>query len=206
MTSESYKFIFACITMLVTSGCFGYINYNVLEKLGLVVDRPSTDADKKYKVILFTGVNIGLYWILTDVFSLNVTRSVLLVLFFDVVGTIVIIAPLIKLVDIIINLIRTKNGKSEIDKQATRDYIFNSNKDEAVFIYDFENKLIASGWLNYQQAADNNYFDLALVPFGTDVDDDYDNVKQVVTKDNDNSRIIVDFEKKVKIMIRYIEH
>lgn len=99
MNNELYKLIYAIITILITSGCFGYINYNILEKLTVIVDRPNNETDKKQKIMIFTGVNVGLYWILTTVLNCEISLSILLVLLFDVVGTIWIIKPLIELIN-----------------------------------------------------------------------------------------------------------
>lgn len=106
MNDELYKLIYSIITILITSGCFGYINYNILEKLNVVVDRPNKEIDKKQKIMIFTGINISLYWILTTVLNYEIALSIVLVLLFDVVGTILIIAPLAKGIDYVINIIR----------------------------------------------------------------------------------------------------
>lgn len=154
--------------------------------------------------MIFTGVNVGLYWILTTVLNYEISLSIVLVLLFDAVGTILIIAPLIKLIDLLINKIRRTSGQSYAENKATRDYIFNSDKYQAVYIFDFDNNLITCGWLDYQQAADNNYFDLALMPFSDTMNVTYENVSKKIMSDNTNSRIIVDFEKKIKIFVERI--
>ncbi|MFJ6968698.1 hypothetical protein [Ligilactobacillus salivarius] len=204
MNDEVYKLIYAIITILITSGCFGYINYNILEKLNVIVDTPNKETDKKQKIMIFTGVNVGLYWILTTVLNCEMSLSIVLVLLFDVAGTIWIIKPLIELINSLINKIRNTSGQSYTDNRETRDYVFNTNKYQAVYIFDFENNLITCGWLDYQQAADNNYFDLALIPFSDTMNVTYENVRDQIISDNTNSRIIVDFEKKIKIFVKRI--
>lgn len=201
MNNELYKLIYAIITILITSGCFGYINYNILEKLTVIVDRPNKETDKKQKITIFTGVNVGLYWILTTVLHYEITLSIILVLLFDVVGTILIIAPLAKGIDYVINIIRRIFGQSYTDNRETRDYIFNTNKIQTLFIFDFDNNLITCGYLDYQQSGDNNYFDLALIPL--DYPENQYGFEQVIEEvsKHKNSRTLVDFEKKIKIYI-----
>lgn len=201
MNNELYKLIYAIITILITSGCFGYINYNILEKLTVIVDRPNNETDKKQKIMIFTGVNVGLYWILTAVLNYEITLSIILVLLFDVVGTILIIAPLVLGIDYVINIIRRIFGQSYTDNRETRDYIFNTNKTQTLFIFDFDNNLITCGYLNYQQSGDNNYFDLALIPL--DAPENQYSFEQIVkeTSKHKDSRTLVDFEKKIKIYI-----
>lgn len=201
MNNELYKLIYAIITILITSGCFGYINYNILEKLTVIVDRPNKETDKKQKIMIFTGVNVGLYWILTTVLHYEITLSIILVLLFDVVGTILIIAPLAKGIDYVINIIRRIFGQSYTDNRETRDYIFNTNKIQTLFIFDFDNNLITCGYLDYQQSGDNNYFDLALIPL--DYPENQYGFEQVIEEvsKHKNSRTLVDFEKKIKIYI-----
>lgn len=201
MNNELYKLIYSIITILITSGCFGYINYNILEKLNVVVDRPNKEIDKKQKIMIFTGINISLYWILTTVLNYEIALSIVLVLLFDVVGTILIIAPLAKGIDYVINIIRRIFGQSYAENRETRDYIFNTNKIQTLFVFDFNNNLITCGYLDYQQSGDNNYFDLALIPL--DAPENQYSFEQVVeeTSKHKDSRILVDFEKKIKIYI-----
>lgn len=201
MNNELYKLIYSIITILITSGCFGYINYNILEKLNVVVDRPNKETDKKQKIMIFTGINISLYWILTTVLNYEIALSIVLVLLFDVVGTILIIAPLAKGIDYVINIIRRIFGQSYAENRETRDYIFNTNKIQTLFVFDFDNNLITCGYLDYQQSGDNNYFDLALIPL--DAPENQYSFEQVVeeTSKHKDSRILVDFEKKIKIYI-----
>lgn len=201
MNNELYKLIYSIITILITSGCFGYINYNILEKLNVVVDRSNKEIDKKQKIMIFTGINISLYWILTTVLNYEIALSIVLVLLFDVVGTILIIAPLAKGIDYVINIIRRIFGQSYAENRETRDYIFNTNKIQTLFVFDFDNNLITCGYLDYQQSGDNNYFDLALIPL--DAPENQYSFEQVVeeTSKHKDSRILVDFEKKIKIYI-----
>ena len=201
MNNELYKLIYSIITILITSGCFGYINYNILEKLNVVVDRPNKEIDKKQKIMIFTGINISLYWILTTVLNYEIALSIVLVLLFDVVGTILIIAPLAKGIDYVINIIRRIFEQSYAENRETRDYIFNTNKIQTLFVFDFDNNLITCGYLDYQQSGDNNYFDLALIPL--DAPENQYSFEQVVeeTSKHKDSRILVDFEKKIKIYI-----
>lgn len=201
MNNELYKLIYAIITILITSGCFGYINYNILEKLTVIVDRPNKETDKKQKIMIFTGINVGLYWILTTVLHYEVALSIILVLLFDVVGTILIIAPLVLGIDRLINLIRRIFGQSYTDNRETRDYIFNTNKIQTLYIFDFDNNLITCGYLDYQQSGDNNYFDLTLIPL--DNPENQYSFEQVIEEasKHKNSRTLVDFEKKIKIYI-----
>lgn len=201
MNNELYKLIYSIITILITSGCFGYINYNILEKLNVVVDRPNKEIDKKQKIMIFTGINISLYWILTTVLNYEIALSIVLVLLFDVVGTILIIAPLAKGIDYVINIIRRIFGQNYAENRETRDYIFNTNKIQTLFVFDFDNNLITCGYLDYQQSGDNNYFDLALIPL--DAPENQYSFEQVVeeTSKHKDSRILVDFEKKIKIYI-----
>lgn len=201
MNGELYKLIYSIITILITSGCFGYINYSILEKLNVVIDRPNKEIDKKQKIMIFTGINISLYWIFTNVLNYEIALSIVLVLLFDVAGTVLIIAPVIRLIDFLINKIRSTSGQSYADNRETRDYIFNTNKTQTLFIFDFNNNLITCGYLDYQQSGDNNYFDLALVPLDYPENQyNFEYIAEEVSK-HKNPRTLVDFEKKIKIYI-----
>ncbi|MBB1078313.1 hypothetical protein H5S09_02950 [Limosilactobacillus sp. STM2_1] len=125
-----------------------------------------------------------------------------IILLFDIFGTVIAIYPLLMLGKFIINLIRSKLlNKSEIDTRSTRDFIFNSNKFQRVYIFDFDNNLISAGWLDYQQASSNNYFDISLMPLDeSETDLDFQVVAKYVSKQKE-SRVLVDFEKKVKLYI-----
>ena len=174
MNDEVYKLVYSMITILITSGCFGYINYNILEKLNVVVDRPNKETDKKQKIMIFTGINISLYWVLTTVLNYEITLSIM--------------------------LIRT-SGQSYTENRNTRDYIFNTNKIQTLFVFDFDNNLITCGYLDYQQSGDNNYFDLALMPLDHPENQySFEYIVEEVSK-HENSRTLVDFEKQIKIYI-----
>jgi len=201
MQKELLNFTFAILTVFTTSGCFGYVNYVILEKLNTVIDRNKFESDKKLKIMFFTGLNITLYWILTSTFKISIAISIISVLAFDILGTICLIAPSIWLLKKLLNKIRTTTGQATTVATATRDYLFNTDKYQELYIFDFDNKLITSGFLDYQQAADNDYFDLSLMPMDTpDIQYDYDSVSEMASK-HENSRMLVDFEKKVKIFV-----
>ena len=151
--------------------------------------------------MVFTGINISLYWVLTTVLNYEITLSIMLILLFDVIGTILIIAPLIKLIDFLINKIRRTSGQSYTENRNTRDYIFNTNKIQTLFVFDFDNNLITCGYLDYQQSGDNNYFDLALMPLDHPENKcSFEHIVEEVSK-HENSRTLVDFEKQIKIYI-----
>ncbi|MBM6956707.1 hypothetical protein H5972_05445 [Ligilactobacillus salivarius] len=151
--------------------------------------------------MIFTGVNVGLYWILTTVLNCEISLSIVLVLLFDVAGTIWIIKPLIELINSLINKIRNTSGQSYTDNRETRDYIFNTNKIQTLFVFDFDNNLITCGYLDYQQSGDNNYFDLALMPLDHPENQySFEHIVEEVSK-HENSRTLVDFEKQIKIYI-----
>ncbi|WP_241689400.1 hypothetical protein [Ligilactobacillus salivarius] len=65
----------------------------------------------------------------------------------------------------------------------------------------FDNKLITCGYLDYQQSGDNNYFDLALIPL--DYPENQYSFNQIVEEasKHQDSRTLIDFEKKIKIYI-----
>lgn len=195
------EFIYSVVTIFTTAGCFGYINYIVLEKLNVLTDRSTFEADKKLKIMFFTGLNIAMYWLLTSTFEQSITNAIILILVFDVVGSVIVLGPLILFVKWLLNRIRRTSKQSSTLSIATRDYLFNTNMIQELYIFGFDNKLITSGYLDYQQGADNNYFDLSLMPLDTpDVDYDYEVVSRAASK-HSNSRILVDFEKKIKIFV-----
>jgi len=195
------EFIYSIVTIFTTSGCFGYINYLILEKLNILTDRSTFETDKKLKIMFFTGLNIAMYWLLTNTFEQSITNAILLILAFDVVGSIIVLGPLILLVKWLLNLIRGTSKQSNALSVATRDYLFNTNKIQELYIFGFDNELIVSGYLDYQQGADNNYFDLSLMPLDIpDVDYNYEVVSRAASE-HSNSRVLVDFEKKIKIFV-----
>lgn len=201
MQKELLNFTFAILTVLITSGCFGYVNYIILEKLNTITDRNKSESDKKLKIMFFTGLNFALYWILTNTLKVSISFGIISILAFDIFGTIFLIAPSIWLLKKSLNKIRTTTGQAMTEATATRDYLFNTDKYQELYIFDFDNKLITSGFLDYHQAADNNYFDLSLMPLDIpDIKYDYDSISKIASK-HDDSRMLVDFEKRIKIFV-----
>jgi hypothetical protein len=204
LEKELTKIIFSIISLLVTSGCFGYLNYSILEKFDAISYSSNFSDEKKLVILFFSGLNFFLYLWINTYFGTSqkgIVITIGIVLLFDILGTVIIICPLIAFGKFTLNLIRSGLlGKSKIDTRSTRDFVFNSDKYQRVYIFDFDNKLIAAGWLDYQQASSNNYFDISLMPLDepeTDID------FQLITKyaSKTESRVLVDFEKQVKLYI-----
>ncbi|WP_436666765.1 hypothetical protein [Latilactobacillus sakei] len=200
------KIITAVISSLVVSGSLGYINYILLEKLGIITFDKNSKDDKKMVLFSFSALNYGLYlWIASHVEGAahGDYRAIAIVIAIvgsvDILITPTLIAGLITLGRKAINLVRRKYlKKSASDAVLVRNDFFNTDKQQSIYIFNFDNKLITCGYLVYQGDANLDYFDLNLMPFDAPESEIlYNDVIKIASKSD--SYTLVDFEKQIKI-------
>lgn len=200
------EIVTAVISSLVVSGSLGYVNYVLLEKLGIISFDKSSNDEKKMVLLAFAALNYGLYlWVASYISGAengnykSIAVVIVIVAALDVILTPTLVAGGVVGAKYVINWIRNKfMKKSHVDSVLTRNDFFNTNKQQEIYIFDFDNKLISCGYLVYQGDAKLDYFDLNLMPF--DVSESNITFENVVeTASNKESRVLVDMEKHVKL-------
>lgn len=196
----------AVISSLVVSGSLGYVNYVLLERLGIISFDKSSNDEKKMVLLAFAALNYGLYlWVASYISGAangnykSIAIVIVIVAGLDILLTPTLIAGGIVGAKHVINWIREKIlKKSHVDSVLTRNDFFNTNKRQEIYIFDFDNKLITCGYLDYQGDAKLDYFDLNLMPFDTpETLITFENIVETASKTE--SRVLVDMEKKVKL-------
>lgn len=200
--------ITSIISSVIASGSLGYLNYIILEKLGVISFHKNSQDEKIMVLLLFSTLNYGLYLATASKVPGAsegeygaIAISILLVVILDISLTIAI-APFVvffkeSLDDLRFNLFK----KGRINTDLVRSKFFESTKVQSIYIFDFDNKLITCGYFELNPSTDWEYFDLSLVPF-YDVLENEITYEKIVEKTLDEefvSKTLVDFEKKIKI-------
>lgn len=201
------------LTALITAGSLGFINFFILKRLGVFTLRKSNEQDTKHFLLLFSLLNYVIY-LLSFIYIKNrfINLEELLVIAISIVLTIVLTILLSLFIFPIIadgfnktlNFLRKNKQLSEINHRGPRDIVFNNDKYQAVFIFDFNKTLISSGYLEHY-SNESDYYEITLVPFDEEPYlNSYDRVKKFSESEADRDRdinILLDFEKKLQYFI-----
>lgn len=201
------------LTALITAGSLGFINFFILKRLGVFTLRKSNEQDTKHFLLLFSLLNYVIY-LLSFIYIKNrfINLEELLVIAISIVLTIMLTILLSLFIFPIIadgfnktlNFLRKNKQLSEIDHRGPRDIVFNNDKYQAVFIFDFNKTLISSGYLEHY-SNESDYYEITLVPFDEEPYlNSYDRVKKFSESEANQDRdinILLDFEKKLQYFI-----
>lgn len=201
MTQE---FILSTLTLFISSSCFGYLIYFIVENLGAVSYTAQRQDEKRMLIMLFSGLNIAFYLLINHWLgqgTKEVAFTVLLLLLCDIAAGFILANCIAQLKIWIFQIRKNILGMSRPENRSARDYLFNTSKVQTLFIFDMDNNLINAGYLDYQEPAINNYFDLTLYPLKEPVGKvTIEKVDQAACNHKD-ARILVDFEKQIKIYV-----
>lgn len=53
--------ITSLLSSLIVSGCLGYLNYSILEKLGTISFHKNSQDEKRMLLLMFSALNYGMY-------------------------------------------------------------------------------------------------------------------------------------------------
>lgn len=201
------------VTALLTAGSLGFINYFVLKKIGILIFRKSNEQDKRHFLVFFSLLNYIIYLLIylfvkklpTDIGELfDISISVIFTLLITLILSIFVFPLIANKFNKLLNYIRQSNGMSIIEHRSPRDIALIDSNSKSVFIFDFNNLLISSGYLeNYSN--DSDYYEIILVPF--DEKPYLDNFEKVKAYSESNDadkkdiKILLDFEKKLQYFI-----
>jgi len=195
------------ISSLIVSGSFGYFNYLILKGFDIINISENTKDEKIPILMLFGAMNYGIFLWLGNSFLHGIPKGdfgqiaigILCVFILDLVATPIVIIPIILLLRYIMNWIRSLVGKSKTISPNTRDDFFESNKTQNIYIFDFNNKLVACGYMSQVDSVSSNAFDMQLIPFYDEEEKNvtHDKISALATKED--CRLLIDFERKLKI-------
>lgn len=195
------------ISSLIVSGSFGYFNYLILKGFDIINISENTKDEKIPIPMLFGAMNYGIFLWIGSSFLQGISKGdfgqiaigILYVFVLDLVATPIIIIPMVLGLRHIMNWIRGIMGKSKTTSPNTRDDFFESNKTQNIYIFDFNNSLVACGYMSQVDSVSSNIFDMQLIPFYDEEEKNvtYDKISKLATKED--CRLLIDFERKLKI-------
>lgn len=199
------------IGLLAATGGLGFINVQILYKLGAIELNKLNGDNKKVQLLGFSVINYALYllifWVLNETLSkLNddvlVALAILATLLVTSIFTVCVFWPTVVGMTKLLNKLREKfSKKTAIDEVSTRYDFFSVNAYQEIYIFKFDGTYIASGYTGYVQSSDFDYFDLTLHPFNGRAEESMVNIQKRASSESENPQELIDFEKQIKIFM-----
>lgn len=205
------------LLIVVATGIPGFLSYAYLSQLGIILFSKNEKDDKVIVLSIFSFLNIGLsfclfYWITGIEPSKSMVLSSVLKLFIitlivSAVLTLTIYPYLLKKMKKTIEIYQEKNNIDVASNQTVIDKIINNSeyKFKAVYIFDFENNFIESGYLKRYSGEETAGFQISLVT-DTFYNDENPTFNEVLKEFNSSqtpeaNELFLDLDKKIKIFI-----
>ena len=197
------------INQLITSGGIGFINLFLLIRLDYINFSKENKEDKYLYLLFFSIVNYSIYLLIVEVskyFSLpiafHIPIAILFVLILSIIFTFILWIPLIKILFKKVNDYRGKDKRSSYDSRSIKKIAFSFKENKAIFIFDFDNKLIFSGISGWFSDIDEADFEFILYPFNESTElDNYDTLIKYVSTENIDADVYINIDKKIKVII-----
>ena len=186
-------------TILTQSLATGYFTYFLLNKMDLLVLSIKKKDEKIAVVSFLSAFNL---WVFSgvDQFIHNVWLSVLVTSVIAFLSGLFVFPRLLKTVNVIINKIRSKENKLEFLNRSIRDAALDTNTVMYIYLFDFDDKYIASGYLGAYQYDTDEYDELLL-----DAPKEKETAKSITDieklYERHDVRILIDYQKRMKMYI-----
>ena len=156
--------------------------------------------DEKIAVVSFlSALNL---WVFSgvDQFIHNVWLSVLVTSVIAFSLGLFVFPLLLKIVNAMINKIRNSEDKLEFLNRSIRDAALDTDKVKYIYLFDFDGKYIASGYLGAYQYDTDEYDELLLdAPNEKEIAKSVDDVEKLY--ENYDVNILIDYQKRTKMYI-----
>lgn len=196
-------------TALTQSFATGYFTYFLL-KDNDILNISNTKKEEKLAVVsLLSVINWSVFWFVQNLIkgsfdNLNNTLITALTALFSFV--IILFLGLFVFPKVIsvfykkMNSNRVKNNKLPFLKRSIRDEALDNDLVKYIYVFDFDNKYISSGYLNAYQYDVDDYNELLLyAPKEPEITKTVDDVEKLYEKYDIN--ILIDYEKRIKLYI-----
>lgn len=214
-----YTILNALISSFVVAGGLGFINYVILEKLGIIKSEKNK-SDEKLLIILFFSIVNYVIFLLIFAFPTTETKvkSFIILLAIGILGTLSLsivlsftLYPLLaKFFNMFVNWFRTVILKKvKTSNQTPKESLFCLNTVLTfIYIFDFDkNKMgegYLDGWINDNELNHQISLNPAEKPTGLNFDDVEDLICKIEYTDPDlQPRHLIDFDEKVHYFIVY---
>lgn len=197
------------LTVLIQSAATGYFTYFLIKSNDLLVLSNAQKEEKVAIVSLLSVFNLSIFWVVQTLISkylLGMSSNERLLMTAVLSFFIVLIIGLFILPKVIsyffswINYQREKDGKLRFTHTPIRDTALDKSNNQYIYVFDFENNYIASGYLNVYQPSTDEYNELLLyAPKEPEKTRTIEQVEELFAKYDIN--ILVDYEKRTKLYI-----
>ena len=201
MMVTEYLNIFA---VLIQSTATGYFTYFLIKSNDLLVLSNAQKEEKIAVVSILSAINLAVFLLAQSIISYNLSNmepyiqqfaaAILSFVLVLVIGLFVLPKAILSFFSWI-NKLRKKKGKLEFTHRAIRDTALDNSYHQYIYVFDFANNYIASGYLNVYQ-----YNELLLYAPKEPEKRRTVEAVEILFKNNDIN-ILIDYEKKVKLYI-----
>ncbi|MEX1538893.1 hypothetical protein AB3I13_00285 [Enterococcus sp. C62] len=200
---------FNILTALFQSVITGYFTYFLLKSNDLLVLSNAKKEEKTAIVSFLSILNWSIYWIMQQILKnilpqldfawLTTVTAVISFVLILVLGVYIFPKVLSSFFEWF-NKLRTKNNKLPFTRKPIRDEALDGKTLKYIYLFDFDGKYIASGYLNVYQYDIDEYNELLLyAPKEPELTKTIEDVEKLFQKYDIN--ILVDYEKRVKLYI-----
>lgn len=216
---NAYKIFNILLTSFVSAGGLGFINFIVLEKLGIVRQNNEQKDEKILYVLFFSIVNYALFLLVfsfpekniaMEDFIKQISIEVLITLLLSIILSFSVYPLLAKILRALINFFRRIILKKPIiDNQTPKERLL-SKGDVSTFVYifDFDKNRIAEGYLDGWINDTEKKNQVSVTAPGTLTQYDYEQVEKLFNElDNDpepdTTRHLIDLDNRLHYFIFY---
>ena len=206
MMVTEYLNIFA---VLIQSTATGYFTYFLIKSNDLLVLSNAQKEEKIAVVSILSAINLAVFLLAQSIISYNLSNmepyiqqfaaAILSFVLVLVIGLFVLPKAILSFFSRI-NKLRKKKGKLEFTHRAIRDTALDNSYHQYIYVFDFANNYIASGYLNVYQYNTDEYNELLLYAPKEPEKRRTVEAVEILFKNNDIN-ILIDYEKKVKLYI-----
>ncbi|EPD1740425.1 hypothetical protein ACR6LS_001890 [Enterococcus faecalis] len=204
MMVTEYLNIFA---VLIQSTATGYFTYFLIKSNDLLVLSNAQKEEKIAVVSILSAINLAVFLLAQSIISYNLSNmepyiqqfAAAILSFVLVIGLFVLPKAILSFFSWI-NKLRKKKGKLEFTHRAIRDTALDNSYHQYIYVFDFANNYIASGYLNVYQYNTDEYNELLLYAPKEPEKRRTVEAVEILFKNNDIN-ILIDYEKKVKLYI-----
>lgn len=148
---DASELLIKLVVALALAGGFGYINYYILQNIGVINISKEDKDDKSFSLILFSVLNVLLFIMINSIFGKDVDLWILVsgTMILTIFLSFTMFKWMMKALFNIFNNTRKKEELGEISNSSVRTLIFDNNRVLFVYMYELDSdKLLAYGCMD----------------------------------------------------------
>ncbi|MCR0162529.1 hypothetical protein MKA31_13035 [[Clostridium] innocuum] len=200
---DASELLIKLVMALALAGGFGYINYYILQNIGVINISKEDKDDKSFSLILFSVLNVLLFIMINSIFGKDVDVWILVsgTMILTIVLSFTIFKWMMKGLFSIFNKTRKKEELGEISNSSVRTLIFDNNRVLFVYMYELDSdKLLAYGCMGWQNESKEYDFEMEIIPTDKAKRLEFNEAMEMAQK-NDDVSLYVNVDKKIKIVV-----